>query len=148
MTERVKIVKLRFRQRISVQPHNLPMNKLRFKEVTGLKPEAIDRTRSEIFCFCRSSAHNLRILFLSHNLRNYRVKGTIFIISPCCHYLSTNNKISSATFLSTALTRKALFCPCSLPICKSFVPSVYMEISVRPSSPRPFGEPTQSTLNP
>lgn len=101
------------------------MNKPRLKEVTGLEPEVIDRPMSEISLFCRSSTYNLRIPLLSHNPRNYHLKGIIFIISPCCHRLSTNIKISSATFLSMALTRTALFCHCSSPICKSLLPSLY-----------------------
>lgn len=125
-------------QRISVQPPNLQMNKLRLKDVTGLEPGAKDRGGSEISHFCRSCTHNLQTPFLSHNLRNYHLKCIICIVCPCRH-LSTDIKIPSATFLPMPFTRKALFCSCSLPICKSLVPSAYMEISGRTSSPRPFG---------
>lgn len=136
--QRVRRVKLRFRQ-----PHNLQMNKPQF--IQG-EPEALELGLESNSHFHSSSIHNPPVSFPQSQLQKLSSKGTICIISPCCHHRSTNTKIPPATFLPMPLARKALFCSCFLPVWKltdqkRLLSSVYMEILVKLPPPDHLGNP-------
>lgn len=140
--QRVRRVKLRFRQSVSIQPRNLPMNKLRLKD----EPEATELGLDSNSHFYSSSIHNPPVSFPQSQLQKLSSKGIICIISPCCHHRSTNTKIPPATFLPMPLARKALFCSCFLPVWKltdqkRLLSSVYMEILVKLPPPDHLGNP-------
>ena len=144
--QRVRRVKLRFRQSVSIQSHNLQMNKLRLKDVTRLEPEATELGLESTSHFYSSSIHNPPVSFPQSQLQKLSSKGIICITSPCCHHRSTNTKIPPATFPPMPLARKALFCSCFLPVWKltdqkRLLLSVYMEIMVKLPPPDHLGNP-------